>query len=45
MKGAPHEGYWMTFTVNLEGIREVPLPIPAIAPVLENRKARTNKKK
>lgn len=45
MKGAPHEGYWMTFTVNLDGIKEVPLPIPALAPVLENRKPRTNKKK
>ncbi len=45
MKGAPHEGYWMTFTINSDGIQEVALPIQLPSPVLEHGKTRTNKKK
>lgn len=32
MKGAPHETYWVTFSIGEEGIVEVPLPIPVLKP-------------
>ncbi len=41
MKGAPHETFWVTFSINSKGISEVPLPIP----VLTTEKASTKKKK
>ena len=31
MKGAPHETYWLTFSINSKGIAEVPLPIPVLS--------------
>ena len=41
MKGAPHETYWVTFSVTSKGITEVPLPVP----VLTTEKRRTSRKK
>src|SRR6266700_1191619 len=41
MKGAPHETYWVTFSVTSKGITEVPLPVP----VLSTEKRRTSRKK
>ncbi len=40
-KGAPHETYWVTFSVTSKGITEVPLPVP----VLSTEKRRTSRKK
>ena len=41
MKGAPHETYWVTFSVTSKGVTEVPLPVP----VLATEKLRTSRKK
>lgn len=41
MKGAPHETYWVTFSVTSKGVVEVPLPVP----VLATPKSRTSRKK
>ena len=41
MKGAPHETYWVTFSVTAKGVTEIPLPVP----VLSTEKPRTSKKK
>ncbi len=41
MKGAPHETYWVTFSVSSKGVAEVPLPVP----VLTTENSRTTKKK
>jgi len=41
MKGAPHETYWVTFSVSQKGLSEVPLPVP----VLTSGKPGTKKKK
>jgi KaiC/GvpD/RAD55 family RecA-like ATPase len=41
MKGAPHETYWVTFSVTPKGVAEVPLPVP----VLSTEKSRTIRKK
>ena len=41
MKGAPHETFWVTFSINQRGLSEVPLPVP----VLTNEKPGTKKKK
>ncbi len=41
MKGAPHETYWVTFSIDGKGISEVPLPVP----VLTSESAGTKKKK
>lgn len=41
MKGAPHETYWVTFSISQKGLSEVPLPVP----VLTSGKAGTKKKK
>jgi KaiC/GvpD/RAD55 family RecA-like ATPase len=41
MKGAPHETYWVTFTVTSNGVVEVPLPVPVLSPP----KPRTSRKK
>ena len=41
MKGAPHETYWVTFSVTSKGVVELPLP----APVLSSPKSRTSRKK
>ena len=41
MKGAPHETYWVTFSISQKGLSEVPLPIP----VLSTEKPGTKKKK
>lgn len=41
MKGAPHETYWLTFSINSKGIVEVPLPIP----VLTSQNSGSKKKK
>ncbi len=41
MKGAPHETYWVTFSVTSKGVTEIPLPVP----VLSTEKPRTSRKK
>ena len=41
MKGAPHETYWVTFSINQKGLSEVPLPVP----VLSSQGTSTKKKK
>ncbi len=41
MKGAPHETFWVTFSIDSKGISEVPLPIP----VLAAERSSTKKKK
>ena len=41
MKGAPHETYWVTFSVTSNGVVEIPLPVP----VLSTPKSRTSRKK
>ncbi|TMI39071.1 hypothetical protein E6H21_10390 [Candidatus Bathyarchaeota archaeon] len=41
MKGAPHETYWVTFSVTSRGVTEIPLPVP----VLSTEKPRTSRKK
>ncbi len=41
MKGAPHETYWVTFSVSSKGVAEVPLPVP----VLTTENSRTTRKK
>ena len=41
MKGAPHETYWVTFSINQKGLSEVPLPVP----VLSSQGPGTKKKK
>src|SRR5213594_4492197 len=41
MKGAPHETYWVTFSVTSKGVTEVELPVP----VLSTERSRTSRKK
>src|SRR6266704_5463563 len=41
MKGAPHETYWVTFSVTSKGVTEVELPLP----VLSTERVRTGRKK
>ncbi len=41
MKGAPHETYWVTFSVTSKEVTEVELPVP----VLSTEKLRTSRKK
>ncbi len=41
MKGAPHETYWVTFSVTSKGVTEVELPVP----VLSTERLRTSRKK
>lgn len=41
MKGAPHETYWVTFSVTEKGMVEVPLPVP----VLSSERSGTKRKK